>query len=191
MTSSSIEKAGKKSTVIFKVDSLFIHFIKMPELVKHLAIGLNSTTRYLEELASSSAPETIRADEEAADEPESEPCSNPTIPARQRHLEAMFLSKSCNDLIYAHRAQHPEKRIAAAIGLPRAGVIGVLEHAPGADALLSYVRENVEPVDIPWLNDARRAQHIGGRSLAGDLDPSGRGGQSTTTPSGTPDAEVV
>jgi ribonuclease P/MRP protein subunit POP3 len=47
------------------------------------------------------------------------------------------------------------------MGLPRAGVIGVLEDAPGASPLIEYVRENVDPVEVPWLEKALSGQWMG------------------------------
>lgn len=99
-----------------------------------------------------------------------------------QHTAVIFLPKSRNDLIYAHlplmsrtaSTLRPrlaatrlvplnptaETRIAAALGLPRAGVVGVLEGAPGSELLAGYVRQHVQPVEVPWIEEATRGEYL-------------------------------
>lgn len=91
-------------------------------------------------------------------------------------MMAIFLPKQASEIVYAHLPSlcytaslannsspkirlvslnvSAEKRIAASLGIPRAGVIGIVEDAPGATALLEYVREQVPPIEIPWISRA-------------------------------------
>jgi len=46
--------------------------------------------------------------------------------------------------------------MARALHQPRVGVLGLEEAAPDAAALVSFVRENLEAIDVPWLREAPR-----------------------------------
>lgn len=146
-----------------------------PEILQHLTVGLNATSRHLKTEAALSKPGalTTAADKESKAE---QTCT--------KRLAAIFLPKPKDNLVYAHlpllcytssatqkdKAQQTrvvlldpssERTIATAMGLPRVGVIGVSEDAPGAGPLLEYVRENVDPVEIPWLEKALSGQWMG------------------------------
>jgi ribonuclease P/MRP protein subunit POP3 len=54
-----------------------------------------------------------------------------------------------------------ESRLASILQLPRVGAIGILEGAPGADALVDYVRKHVKPVQCDWLEEALKAEWKG------------------------------
>ncbi|OAL26989.1 hypothetical protein AYO22_03933 [Fonsecaea multimorphosa] len=45
-----------------------------------------------------------------------------------------------------------EEQVARALHQPRVGVVGVGEGTPGAEALLRFVRDNVDAIDVPWLD---------------------------------------
>ncbi|KAF2200892.1 hypothetical protein GQ43DRAFT_441104 [Delitschia confertaspora ATCC 74209] len=49
-----------------------------------------------------------------------------------------------------------ESRIASVLHLPRVGALGIMEGAPGADALVSFVRERVGEVRVEWLEEAKK-----------------------------------
>ena len=53
-----------------------------------------------------------------------------------------------------------EARIAAALGLPRAGVVGIMEGAPGSGPLVEYVRQHVQPVEVPWIQEAAKGAYL-------------------------------
>jgi len=145
-----------------------------PEILKYLTVGLNTTSRHLETEAALSKPGAlVPVDKEK--EPEQ---------TSRKRLAVVFLPKPRDSLVYSHlpllcytssatqkdKAQRTrlvlldssyERTIATAMGLPRAGVIGVFDDAPGALSLLEYVRENVDPVEVPWLEKALSGQWMG------------------------------
>lgn len=153
-----------------------IHQAETPPAAASVLIGWNSTTRYLEALASS------------ANEASNPGPGHDGNPKRHTHIAAVFLPKPKNDLLYAHLpvlaltgsttyADKPvtrlvpmpagaEEKLASVLHIPRAGVVGVMQNAPGADALLAYVEEHVEVVKVPWLEEARL-----GRYLATKVNP--------------------
>lgn len=48
--------------------------------------------------------------------------------------------------------------------MPRISILALLEDGEGAaemEALVAYVREHVEPVDVPWLREAREGRWLG------------------------------
>lgn len=146
-----------------------------PEILKYLTVGLNTTTSHLEnEAALSKSGALPTADKEAQAEERT----------NDRHLAVVFLLKPKDNLVYAHlpllcyttscaqkdKAQYTrlvlldpscERTIATAMGLARVGVIGVFDSAPGAAPLLEYVRDNVDPVKVPWLEKALSGQWMG------------------------------
>ncbi|KAG9660340.1 hypothetical protein KCU98_g3480, partial [Aureobasidium melanogenum] len=145
-----------------------------PEILKHLTVGLNTTSRHLENEAALSKPGALlTADKETKAEQ-----------VIAKHLAVVFLLKPKDNLVYAHlpllcytascaqknKAQCTrlvlldpscERTFATAMGLPRAGVIGVFDNAPGAAPLLEYVRDNVDPVEVPWLDKALSGHWMG------------------------------
>lgn len=146
-----------------------------PEILKYLTVGLNTTSRHLEKEAALSKPGALSAaDKETKAEEQ-------TI---DKHLAVVFLPKPKDNLVYGHlpllcyttscaqknKAQcirlvlldpSCERTIATAMGLSRAGAIGVFDNAPGAAPLLEYVRDNVDPVEVPWLEKALSGQWMG------------------------------
>jgi ribonuclease P/MRP protein subunit POP3 len=86
----------------------------------------------------------------------------------------VFVSRSSQpSLLHAHlplltvtaSLSHPEKppivlvtlpkgaesRLVSALGVPRVGVVGLSEGAPGSKVLVEFVREKVKAVDAEWL----------------------------------------
>ncbi|KAH8805566.1 hypothetical protein F5884DRAFT_823209 [Xylogone sp. PMI_703] len=51
-------------------------------------------------------------------------------------------------------------QLCAALGLPRVSCCGILEGAPYSNALIDLVRERVAEIEIPWLDEARRAAYM-------------------------------
>ncbi|KAL2124293.1 hypothetical protein VTJ04DRAFT_658 [Mycothermus thermophilus] len=51
-----------------------------------------------------------------------------------------------------------EDRLSAALGLPRASCIALREGAPRAEGLVKFVRERVKPVEMKWLEEARKGE---------------------------------
>jgi ribonuclease P/MRP protein subunit POP3 len=145
-----------------------------PEILKYLTVGLNTTSRHLETEAALSKPGALVSVDK---EKEAEKTS-------RKHLAVVFLPKPRDNLVYSHlpllcytssatqkdKVQRTrlvlldpscERTIATAMGTPRAGVIGVFDDAPGALSLLEYVRDNVDPIEVPWLEKALSGQWMG------------------------------
>lgn len=98
-------------------------------------------------------------------------------------MAAIFLPRPANDILYTHLPplcytaslanksapdirlvlldRSAERRLAASMGIPRAGVIGIMEDAPGSKALLEYVREQIPAVEIPWMSQALNGDWMG------------------------------
>ena len=53
-----------------------------------------------------------------------------------------------------------EERLIAALKLRRVGVIGLLNEAPGADALVEFLRMTVSVVEVPWLQEATVGRYL-------------------------------
>ncbi|KAK6000100.1 hypothetical protein QM012_004088 [Aureobasidium pullulans] len=146
-----------------------------PEILKYLTVGLNTTSRHLENEAALLKPRALPTTDKETK------AGKQTI---GKHLAVVFLPKPKDNLIYAHlpllcytssceqkdKAQCTrlvlldsscERTIATAMGLPRAGVVGIFDDAPGAGPLLEYVRDNVDPVEVPWLEKALSGQWMG------------------------------
>lgn len=148
-----------------------------PPVLQHLLLGFNHVTRHLEELSTLSAPPHNFADDAASSA------------AKKAHIAAVFLFHPLDDLIYCHlpalchtaslaHTERPptrlvlldaaaEKLVADAVGLPRLSVLGVVdakEEGPAEMAsLMQYLRDHVQPVDVPWLKDAREGKWMGTR----------------------------
>lgn len=145
-----------------------------PRILEYLTVGLNTTSRHLETEAASSNSGALTTKDKRSKANQ----------ASGKHLAVVFLPKPRDNLVYSHlpllcytssanqedKAQQTrlvlldpssERNLAAAMGLPRAGVVGVFDDAPGAGSLLEYVRENVDPVKIPWLEKALSGQWMG------------------------------
>lgn len=175
----TVKSSGKKSkkrkrTSEQKTSPAVESKLLEPEILRYLTVGLNTTSRHLETEAALSKPGALTpVDKESKAEQ-----------TPRKHLAVVFLPKPKDNLVYAHlpllcytssttqkdKTQQTrlvlldpssERIIAAAMGLPRAGVVGVFEDAPGAGPLLEYVKENVVPVEIPWLEKALSGQWMG------------------------------
>ncbi len=140
-----------------------------PELLYHLTIGINSTTRHLERLSQQSLPEAYPAHLRP---------SNPLAPQSTLapRLAAIFVPRDAQpSLLHAHLPlltvtaslasptlphirlvglpKVAENRMAAALGLPRVGFVGLMEDAPNARSLIDFVREQVPAVEAAYLNE--------------------------------------
>ncbi|KAF1997105.1 hypothetical protein P154DRAFT_565595 [Amniculicola lignicola CBS 123094] len=54
-----------------------------------------------------------------------------------------------------------ESRLSTALHIPRVGAIGILAGAPGADALVDYVREHVGLVGCGWVEEGLKGEWMG------------------------------
>ncbi|KAI9780082.1 MAG: hypothetical protein M1839_007066 [Geoglossum umbratile] len=126
----------------------------------------------------------------------------PCEPA-QKLLVAVFVSRSSHPaLIHAHlplltataSLSHPENppivlvalpkeaetRLVSALGVPRVGVVGLLEGATGSTALVELVRERVRAVDIEYRRSRWRGTEIKAlRTIIGEGKSSKNAGKSS------------
>lgn len=135
----------------------------VPLIAADVKIGLNSVTRHLEVSIARQA-------------------SLDMLPSKDdhRHLASIFLPKHREDIIFAHLPMmcavastkvatsatrlvlltpNAERRLAEVLGLPRVGAVGILEGGQG-DALLDFVKMHVQPVEVPWIREAKAAQYL-------------------------------
>ncbi|KAE9987041.1 hypothetical protein EG327_004025 [Venturia inaequalis] len=61
-----------------------------------------------------------------------------------------------------------EAKLCAALGIPRVGIVGLFEDAPGAKGLVEYVLENVDLVDVPWVKEAGKGEWLGTKIMFGE-----------------------
>ncbi|KAF1991064.1 hypothetical protein K402DRAFT_170290 [Aulographum hederae CBS 113979] len=152
-------------------------------VTRHLEVLANlSKPEKLQHGSEMTTKETRDAENKNDSPSEADPKASP-LPSPPQHVAAIFLPKYRNDMIYAHLPlllrtasfAHPdspitrlvplspkaEQRLAAELGIPRVGVIGILSEAAGAILLLEYVLEHVEEVQVPWLDEAVAGRFLG------------------------------
>ncbi|KIW45680.1 uncharacterized protein PV06_04051 [Exophiala oligosperma] len=132
----------------------------MPDVFGHLTIGFNSTIRRLEALASHRQPPSPlpKSDVKRSRDP---PAALSAVFVCRENLPDMLTSSlSLQVTTSAPRSTRarlipvsPQSgaKIARALHQPRVGLLGVEKDAPGSKALLNWVSDNVELVEIPWL----------------------------------------
>ena len=135
-----------------------------PIIGSHVTIGLNSTSRRLEAFIKPNQDLTDTAPLAAVFLTQSPP------PFQYTHLPVLTaLAASSHREISAPRLipldSSAEQKLSRALGIPRVGVIGVLQDAPGAGPLIDYVREHVGAVEVPWVKET-----IEGRFLGTNID---------------------
>ncbi|KAI9665206.1 MAG: hypothetical protein M1831_002216 [Alyxoria varia] len=147
-----------------------------------VTIGFNSTTRHLENLAASAMPSTLACPPGSSEVLEPVDQAEDDTKDRPSHVDAVFLTGPFNSLLHAHlpmlcytaSTANPElpqtrlvllgasadPKIAEAMGLPRVGVFGLLSGANETESLMACVRENLPPVEVPWLKEAASAKYM-------------------------------
>jgi len=135
----------------------------MPAIYDHLTIGYNSTGRTLEALARRRQPPNIldNSDTERLWDPATKLCAvfvcRKSLPDIMTSSLPMLLATSAPKATRARLVDispQSEAKLAQALNQPRVGVLGLREDAPGSDALLRFVTENLDPVGVPWLEQA-------------------------------------
>ena len=53
-----------------------------------------------------------------------------------------------------------EERLKTTLGIPRVGMIGLKDSAPGASSLIEHIRHKVPELEIPWLQEAVRGAYL-------------------------------
>ena len=152
-----------------------------PELHDHLTIGFNTTTRYLEILARISSPST-EAEVDAVKAPQTSvrPSLNPANikplaavfvprygqpPALYSHLPlltkaASLAAPSSSSIRIVSLPEGAEDRLKTVLGIPRVGMVGLVDGAPNASSLIKLVRQKVSELEVPWLQEAVKATYL-------------------------------
>lgn len=147
-----------------------------PDMLKYLTIGFNSTTRYLESLARTAYPEVTQDQDPTTSKAETaEP--TPSSPANPKPMIAIFVPRLDQPpILYSHLPlliktaslastssppprlislpKGAEERLSAALSIPRAGLIGLIEGAPNINHFIEFIRQQVPEVEVPWLHEA-------------------------------------
>lgn len=131
-----------------------------PVIGSHVTIGLNSTSRRLEAFIKPYQDLTNTTPLAAVFLTQS------PLAIQYTHLPVLTtLAASSHGEISAPRLisldNSAERRISRAVGIPRVGVIGVLQDAPGAGPLIDYVREHVRAVEVPWVKEIAEGKFLG------------------------------
>ncbi|KAF4313776.1 rna-processing protein [Botryosphaeria dothidea] len=148
---------------------------RRPDLSRHITVGINSTTRHLEELAQGDAPRLVK-------QPHADETKAPRSPISLPHLPLIFTLQPPSSITITHLpllAQmasreltsfasariiplkpSSEHRLTAALGLPRVGVVGIMEDAPGARPLIDLVRQKVSATYVPWLREVSDGRYL-------------------------------
>lgn len=152
--------------------------IDPPEIQSSLTVGLNSTTRHLEELAAYSSLSDLKRLPGYDTPGEAKTQEEPPL----KHVELVFLPRPKHHVVHAHLPTlsltasnaHPhcaktrliplsadaEPKLAKLLGLPRVGVIGIIEGAPVPRPLIDYVTNHVQEVSVPWLDESCQYQSL-------------------------------
>jgi ribonuclease P/MRP protein subunit POP3 len=161
-----------------------------PATASHILVGLNSVTRHLEIQAASTAPPTAPSSETPIDEQDKPTRTNDKESATPpRALSIVILTHPQPSLSPSHAhiptllhlanlrrdpgtvpseptrlvclATSNDARLASALHIPRVGAIGILEGAPGANALEEYARKHVGLTACAWVDEALRSEWRG------------------------------
>ena len=46
------------------------------------------------------------------------------------------------------------------LGIPRVGMVGLIDGAPSASSLIELVRQNVPELEVPWLEEAVKGAYL-------------------------------
>lgn len=138
-----------------------------PELAESVDIGLPSITRSLQE--------TISRQSQLGPESDSEShrrrpyavifiARSGYAPAFTSHFPEMVAAASrALPSAFAIRLVGYSKpcadRLRASLGIPRASAVGIRQDAPMSKALVDYVQDCVQPITIPWLQEAETAEY--------------------------------
>ncbi|KAL0263148.1 RNase P and RNase MRP subunit [Diplodia seriata] len=165
-----------------------------PDITRHITVGINSTTRHLEQRAQAAGGAQPDPAQGEATSDQVDPSKQPLADARDETNAPPRLSKSLRHLSLILTLQPPssittshlpllthtasrglassetallvplkpasEPKLATALGLPRVGVIGIMDDAPGAEPLIKYARERVSITDVPWLREASEGHYL-------------------------------
>lgn len=173
-----------------------------PEVHDHLTVGFNTTTKYLELLSSRS---TTEIDDSGA-------VATVKTSTNLKPLAAVFVSRSSQPpVLYSHLPlltkaaslavpsspstriiSLPEEaadRLKAVLGIPRVGVIGLIDGAPNASSLIEFIREQVPELEVPWLEEAVKGTYLAVKinAIQTDAPLNPKRGARTSLPATAPD----
>ena len=154
---------------------------KTPEISEFVTIGFNSTSRCLEALARRYAPLDSGGQVQKGPKVPAMDLSNAsaTDVSNPKPMAAVFVPRSDQPsmlnshlplLIKAASLGSPDfpsprlitlpkgadKRLSAAVSTPRVALIGLIDGAPEADALIDFIKQVVPEVDVPWLEETAK-----------------------------------
>jgi len=141
----------------------------MPEIYNNLTIGFNTTIRRLEALSQARKPSTL-LEPKIAPHPDPLPRNLLAVLVCRRSFPEVMTSSL--PLLIATSAPKPsrskliqitpqsESKIAQALGQPRVGILGIENNAAGAATLARFVVENIEAVDIPWVEPLEAPEYL-------------------------------
>lgn len=156
-----------------------------PEIQKRLVVGLNSILRHLQSLSQASKSKQPHAgavlgtsSDPAAEEPgdkdaQPQPFAaifalsptpgNPNI--LTAHLPTMIHTSSLNfpslpPTRLIPLSQPQALQLKSVLSLARTSHIGILNSAPGAEALIAVIRENVPVIEVRWLDEVKKGEYL-------------------------------
>ena len=149
-----------------------------PDIQRHVTIGFNATTKYLEDQVNRST--ATRRRRHGSREDTSTDSNVVTLDCSETDihmpLAAVFVAHSDQHrMLYAHipllakmtssafatlpstrlvvLSKGAEQRLGSALAIPRVGVIGLTRDAPESTALMEFVRQRVHEIEVPWLEE--------------------------------------
>ena len=176
----SNQKPGKKSkkrkrSIKETFASTFIDSAS-PEVLEFVTVGFNTTTLHLEDLAQKCTGNT--APESTSSGPVMEhPVQVDSDSIIQKPLVAIFVPRAEQPkILHSHLpvlikaaslafpsvppirlvplANEAEACLITALGIPRLGLVGLMDNAPAASQLIQLIRTHVPAVEIPWLQES-------------------------------------
>ena len=144
----------------------------LPEIASFITIGFNSTERCLEAAAQRCVPASISKVVGTQD------CHDKQMP-----LAAVFVDRSAYPpMVLSHlpllvvtaslsAPLEPQIRLIAlpngagarlstALHIPRTAIIGLGRDALGARALVNFIRDHIDRIEVPWLLDTREVNYL-------------------------------
>ena len=156
-----------------------------PDVQRHVTIGFNATTRYLENLVKQSIAsegsghgfqeETVTDSEVGAlDCHKSETCMplaavfvphsdqpamlNAHIPLLAKLTSSAFATLPPTRLVALPKGA--EQRLGSALGIPRVGLIGLYRDAPDSAALIEFVEQKVPEIEVSWVEEVAAGLYL-------------------------------
>ncbi|MCJ1467098.1 hypothetical protein MMC07_005720 [Pseudocyphellaria aurata] len=144
-----------------------------PEVLDFVTVGFNTTTHHLERLAqtctgntaTSAGPVVTHGDQVNSDRMIHKHLIAIFVPRAEQpkilhsHLPVLIKTASLGspDLLpirLVPLASGAEAQLSKALGIPRVGIVGLMDHAPNASQLVQLTRAHVPAVEIPWLQES-------------------------------------